>query len=123
VFIPDVVGKRLRHLIDKGEHLHKLRNKIAHAVIDSGEPIISIDVGADIEEVGKWLPFTKFVARYLLVEAFPDMLKSLSSQPPDKEIRVDHAARAADASGVTTARPTMCPCLKSSYACFTALSG
>ena len=34
-----------------------------------------------------------------------------------------HAARAADASGMTTARPTMCPCLKSSYACFTALSG
>jgi SEC-C motif len=76
VFIPDVVGKRIRHLIDKGEHLHKLRNKIAHAVVDSGEPIISIDVGPDIEEVAKWLPITKLIARYLLLESFPDILKS-----------------------------------------------
>jgi hypothetical protein len=76
VFISEVVSKRIRHLIDKGEHLHKLRNKIAHAVVDSGEPIISIDVGPDIEEVEKWLPITKFIARYLLLESFPDILKS-----------------------------------------------
>lgn len=75
IFIPDVVDKRVRRLIDKGEHLHQLRNKIAHAVIDSGEPVISIDVGPDIEEVEKWLPITKFIARYLLLESFPDILQ------------------------------------------------
>jgi len=76
VFIDEVVGKKIRNLIDKDKHLHKLRNKIAHAVIDSGEPVISIDTVADIEEVEKWLPIAKFIARYLLVEAFPDILKA-----------------------------------------------
>ena len=76
IFIPDVVNKRVRRLIDKGEHLHQLRNKIAHAVIDSGESIISIDVAPDIEEVQKWLPITKFIARYLLRESFPEIFKS-----------------------------------------------
>ena len=31
IFIPDVVAKRVRRLIDKGEHLHQLRNKIAQS--------------------------------------------------------------------------------------------
>ena len=76
VFLSEVVDRRIRNLIDKGEELHKLRNKIAHAVLDSGEPMISIDNGMDIEEVEKWLPVTKFIARYLLKDAFPDMFKS-----------------------------------------------
>ena len=76
IFIPDVVEKRIRRLIDKGQNLHQLRNKIAHAVIDSGQPVISIDVGSDIEEVEKWLPIAKFIARYLLLESFPEILQS-----------------------------------------------
>lgn len=76
VFIKDILDRRVRNLIDKGEELHKLRNKIAHAVLDSGEPIISIDNGVDLEEVEKWLPITKFLARFLLKDAFPDMFKS-----------------------------------------------
>jgi hypothetical protein len=76
VFLSDVVDRRIRNLIDKGEELHKLRNKIAHAVLDSGEPMISIDNGMDIDEVEKWLPITKFIARHLLKDAFPDMFKS-----------------------------------------------
>lgn len=77
VFLGEVVGRRIRNLIDKGEELHKLRNKIAHAVLDSGEPMISIDNGPDIDEVEKWLPLTKFVARHLLKDAFPDMFKTI----------------------------------------------
>jgi len=76
VFIPYVVGRRVRNLIDKGQELHKLRNKIAHAVLDSGEPMISIDSGVDIDEVEKWLPITRFLARYLLTDAFPQLFKA-----------------------------------------------
>jgi hypothetical protein len=76
VFIPDIVGRRVRNLIDKGQELHKLRNKIAHAVLDSGEPMISIDSGVDIDEVEKWLPITRFLARYLLVDSFPQLFRA-----------------------------------------------
>lgn len=76
IFLSEVVDRRIRNLIDKGEELHKLRNKIAHAVLDSGEPMISIDNGMDIEEVEKWLPITKFIARHLLKDAFPGIFKS-----------------------------------------------
>ena len=70
VFIENVLNRKTRNLIDKGQELHKLRNKISHAVLDSGEPMISIDSGVDIDEVEKWLPITKFIARYLLKDAF-----------------------------------------------------
>jgi hypothetical protein len=76
VFIDEVINKRVRHVIDKGQRLHDLRNKIAHAVVDSGEETISIDSGRDIEEVQKWLPIAKFVARYLLIDSFPRLLES-----------------------------------------------
>jgi hypothetical protein len=76
IFISEVVGRRIRNLIDKGQELHKLRNKIAHAVLDSGEPMISIDSGVDVEEVERWLPITKFIARYLFVDSFPDILQT-----------------------------------------------
>jgi len=76
VFIMDILGRRIGNLIDKGQELHKLRNKIAHAVLDSGEGVISIDNGLDIDRVEAWLPITKFLARYLLKEAFPDMFKT-----------------------------------------------
>jgi hypothetical protein len=73
VFIKEILERRVRNLIDKREELHNLRNKIAHAVLDSGEAIISIDNGVDTQEVEKWLPITKFLARFLLKDAFPDM--------------------------------------------------
>jgi len=44
--------------------------------LDSGEAIISINNGLDIDEIEKWLPLTKCIARYLLKDAFPDMFKS-----------------------------------------------
>jgi hypothetical protein len=75
VFIPDVIGRRVRNLIDKGQELHKLRNKISHAVLDSGQPMISIDNGLDVDEVEKWLPVVRFIARYLLVQAFPKLFQ------------------------------------------------
>lgn len=73
VFIEKSVDRRIGNLIHKGEELHNLRNQIAHAVLDSGEGVISIDKGLDIDKVEAWLPLTKLLARYLLKEAFPDM--------------------------------------------------
>ncbi len=75
VFIKPVLDRRIGNLIHKGEELHKLRNQIAHAVLDSGEGVISIDNGLDIDKVEAWLPITKLLARYLLKEAFPGMFK------------------------------------------------
>lgn len=76
VFIPEIVGKKLSHVIDKGQTLHVLRNKISHAVLESDKPVISIDNSLDVAEVEKWLPVVKFIARYLLLEEFPDVARS-----------------------------------------------
>lgn len=76
VFIKEVLDRRVNNLIDKSKELHNLRNKIAHAVLDSGEPVISIDNGLDIQEVEKWLPITRFLARFLLKDAFPEISKT-----------------------------------------------
>jgi len=76
IFIEEAVGRRVRNLIDKGQELHELRNKISHAVLESGEEVISIDNALDIELVEKWLPICKFIARYLLNDCFPEFLKS-----------------------------------------------
>jgi hypothetical protein len=35
----------------------------------------SIDNGVDVDEVEKWLPVLRFIARYLLVEAFPKLFQ------------------------------------------------
>jgi hypothetical protein len=76
VFIPEIVGKKLSHVIDKGQALHVLRNKISHAVLESDKPVISIDNSLDVAEVEKWLPVVKFIARYLLLDEFPDVAGS-----------------------------------------------
>lgn len=76
VFIAEAVGRKVGNLIDKDGELHRLRNKIAHAVLDSGEPTISIDNGLDVDEVEKWLPLARCLARYLLKDNFPDMFRN-----------------------------------------------
>lgn len=72
IFLPEVLNRKVGNLIDKGQELHKLRNKIAHAVLDSGEITFSIDNGLNIDEVNKWLPITKCLVRYLILEGFPE---------------------------------------------------
>ena len=76
VFIAEAVGRKVGNLIDKDGELHRLRNKIAHAVLDSGEPTISIDNGLDVDEVEKWLPLARCLARYLLKDNFTDMFRN-----------------------------------------------
>jgi len=51
------------------------------------------------------------------------IIRSNETKPRSFFRSFTHAARAADASGMTTALPTRCLCSKSSYACLTALRG
>jgi len=72
MFPDEVVGRTIGDLIDKKSELHKTRLKIAHAVLESGEPTLSIDDAFDIQHINKWLPLTKCIARHLLNVEFPD---------------------------------------------------
>lgn len=53
VFINDAIGRKISNLIDKSKELHNMRIKIAHAVLESGEPTFSIDEGVYLDEVNK----------------------------------------------------------------------
>lgn len=63
------LGRKVYDVVDK--ELDPLRNRIAHAVLRSGEPTISIDAGQDVDLVNEWLPLTKCIARLLLKIEFP----------------------------------------------------
>ncbi|MDR3742220.1 MAG: hypothetical protein P4L40_24655 [Terracidiphilus sp.] len=69
VFIPEVAGKRLSAVIK--DPMRELRNRVAHAVIDSGEPTVDADTELHVRAVEHWLPITKVLARYLLQAEFP----------------------------------------------------
>ena len=71
VFIAPAIGKRINDIIDRD--LRDIRNKVAHAVLRSGEPTISIDEAEDVKHVNTWLPLVKCIARFLLREEFPSM--------------------------------------------------
>lgn len=69
-FPKEAVGRKVNDIVDK--ELHNVRNKIAHAVLRSEEPTVSIDEGLDIELVAQWLPLAKCIARLVLKDEFPD---------------------------------------------------
>ena len=76
IFINDAVGRKISNLIDKSKELHNMRLRIAHAVLESGEPTFSIDEGLYLDEVNKWFPITECIARFLLKEAFGEVFKN-----------------------------------------------
>jgi len=65
------LGKKIYYVVDN--ELDPIRNRIAHTVLRSGEPNLSIDDGLDIALVNEWLPLTKCIARFLLKSAFTDV--------------------------------------------------
>jgi SEC-C motif len=71
-FPPEVLGIKISKLIKESEQLDTVRNKVAHAILRSEEPTLSIDEASNVELVNKWLPLTKSIARYLLNKEFPD---------------------------------------------------
>jgi methylamine utilization protein MauJ/SEC-C motif-containing protein len=72
IFPAEAVGKKISHLISEEGQLDTVRNKIAHAILRSEEPTLSIDEASSVEMVNKWLQLTKCIARHLLNKEFPD---------------------------------------------------
>lgn len=70
VFPPCVRGARVDKVIKA--YLQPLRVRIAHAFLDSGEPGISLDEISRVARVEELIPITKFIARFLLRQEFPD---------------------------------------------------
>jgi hypothetical protein len=65
------LGRKVYDVVDN--ELDPIRNRIAHTVLRSGEPTLSIDAGLDIDLVQEWLPLTKCIARLLLKTEFPNV--------------------------------------------------
>ena len=74
VFPPEVLGKKVNDVIRDSGVLDMIRNRIAHAVMrDETQETINIDDGLLINEVSKWLPLCKCIARYLLRQEYPHL--------------------------------------------------
>jgi hypothetical protein len=69
-FVPEALGKRVNRVID--EHLTRIRTRVAHAFLDSGEATFSIDDATERDDVLHWLPLSKCISRLLLRNEFPE---------------------------------------------------
>lgn len=69
IFLTEVLGKKFSHIIDS--QFRPLRVRIAHALLDSGEPTLLADEGLDLQRLVKWLPLAKCIARRMLKNEFP----------------------------------------------------
>lgn len=65
------LGRKIYDVVDN--ELDPIRNRIAHTVLRSGEPTISIDAGLDLDLINEWLPLTKCIARLLIRTEFPNV--------------------------------------------------
>jgi hypothetical protein len=69
IFPDNVLGKKVSRVVESD--LRPLRVKIAHAVLDSGEPTLMADEGLDLQKIAQWLPLTKCIVRRMLKDEFP----------------------------------------------------
>jgi hypothetical protein len=69
IFMPEVRGKKLTFLFDAP--LRKLRDRIAHGILDSGHYLL-VDDPAAVREISSWLPFLRCAVRRTLKNDFPD---------------------------------------------------
>ena len=65
---PTHAGRDTNQIID--DYLRPVRDRIAHAVLDSGELTLSADEDLDIREIYKWLSLMKCIARHMLKSDF-----------------------------------------------------
>jgi hypothetical protein len=65
----EAMGKRLNGIREK--YLNPLRVGIAHALLKSGEIRIILDKLQHIQEVNKWLPLCRILARIMMHHEFP----------------------------------------------------
>jgi hypothetical protein len=76
----EIRGRRLGQIIES--KLMPLRNEVAHGILDSGEPGISIDDMFKLERVNLWLPLTRTITRRMLKNSFPDQFIAHIPDPP-----------------------------------------
>jgi len=69
IFVPEARGKKFNQIID--DYLRPTRDRIAHAVLDSGELTLSADEDLNIREIYKGLSLMKCIARQMLKSDFP----------------------------------------------------
>lgn len=77
IFLPEVLGRRAEAVVM--DELRQLRLKIAHALLDSGEPGIQLDGGQDRQEIRRWLPLARCLARAYMRTEFPRMFPTASA--------------------------------------------
>ena len=77
--VPDEVrGEKIGWVREK--HLNPLRVGIAHALLKTGEIRITLDKLEHIQQVNKWLPLCRILARWMLRNEFPTEF-GLTMQP------------------------------------------
>jgi len=69
IFVKEARGKKVNQVID--DYLRPVRDRIAHAVLDSGTLTLSADEDLDVREIYKWLSLMKCIVRHMLKSDFP----------------------------------------------------
>lgn len=64
ILYPESLGKKIGNVVEN--ILEPLRKKIAHALSESGEWLLSTDEALHINEIHKWLPLAKCISRKLI---------------------------------------------------------
>jgi len=68
IFVPESRGKKFNQIMD--DYLRPVRDRIAHAVLDSGELTLSADEDLDMRAIYKWLALMKCIVRHMLKSDF-----------------------------------------------------
>lgn len=69
IFVPEARGKKFNQIID--DWLRPVRDRVAHAILDSGELTLSADEDLDVRELYKWLSLMRCLVRHMLKSDFP----------------------------------------------------
>jgi hypothetical protein len=77
LLLPEIVDKEFT-LIDES-YLNPLRDRVAHTILKPNLPELRADDALHVEQINRWLPITKCIARRLLIDEFPSQLSQ--SQP------------------------------------------
>jgi hypothetical protein len=83
IFLPEAVGMKFNKLQDS--HLRSLRHKIAHGLLDEGNPIVLASDGQDHDAVTKWLPLMRCMVRQCFLDEFPGVFnrtREIRRSPP-----------------------------------------
>lgn len=70
IFPSEACGRKVADVVQK--ELTMIRHRIAHGLLDGGEPAASIDHMPDVDEVDRWLPLTKCLSRLHIKMEFPE---------------------------------------------------